>query len=311
MKDTVIAVVGPTAVGKTSLSVEIAKHFDGEIISGDSMQIYQGMDIGTAKITEKEQQGIPHHMLDIVSPQEPFSVADFQDLVRKNISAIRSRNKLPIIAGGTGLYIQAALYNYQFSDNKRDDTYQKQIEQLIEQKGADYLYQRLAQIDPAQAEKTHPNNVRRVIRALEVYARTGKTMTEHHADQSKNSPYQPIFIGLEMDRELLYNRINLRVEQMLKNGLLDEVNVLYQKGLEKSQAMQAIGYKELLPYLRGEISLDEAIDTLKRNSRRYAKRQYTWFKNKMHVHWYTVSPEEKDKKFSIILKDLAGMIDNK
>ncbi|MFB1049493.1 tRNA (adenosine(37)-N6)-dimethylallyltransferase MiaA [Paraliobacillus sp. JSM ZJ581] len=311
MKQKVVTVVGPTGVGKTSLSIEIAKTFDGEIISGDSMQIYQGMDVGTAKITEEEQQGINHYMLDIISPEQTFSVVDFQQMVRKHIDAISNRKKLPIIVGGTGLYIQAALYNYQFTDNKRDETYQKELEKEVEQKGAYALYQRLKEVDPKQAEKIHPNNVRRVIRSLEVYERTGKSMATYHEKQTLTSQYDPILIGLEMDRPLLYQQINERVDIMMENGLLEEVSHLYKQGLVNSQSMQAIGYKEFIPYLKGEESLERAVELLKRNSRRYAKRQYTWFKNKMDVHWYTITSDDKNKKISTILKDLAGMIDNK
>ncbi|GGM22049.1 tRNA dimethylallyltransferase [Paraliobacillus quinghaiensis] len=311
MKQPVISVVGPTAVGKTALSVEIAKRFNGEVISGDSMQIYKGMDIGTAKVTSEEKAGIPHYLLDIKTPDQNFSVADFQSEVRHHINKISKRGKLPIIAGGTGLYILAALYDYQFADDKRDDTYHEKIEREIEEQGIEVVYRRLEQIDPEQAKKIHPNNIRRVIRALEVYDRTGVTMTEHHASQSETSPYDPIIIGLEMDRELLYNRINQRVDLMIESGLIDEVFDFYNQGLENSQAMKAIGYKEFIPYFKGTQSLDETISLLKRNSRRYAKRQFTWFKNKMDVHWYEVNPEEKDKKFQNILDDLAGMIEKK
>lgn len=311
MKQKVVAVVGPTGVGKTSLSIEIAKKFNGEIISGDSMQIYQGMDIGTAKITEEEQQGINHYMLDIISPEQAFSVAVFQQMVRNHIDEIGSRDKLPIIAGGTGLYIQAALYNYQLNDNKRDESFQKKLEEEAEQNGAYALHQRLKEVDPIQAEKIHPNNVRRVIRSLEVFERTGKSMAENHEKQSLTSEYEPILVGLEMDRQLLYQQINDRVDQMMENGLLEEVAGLYKQGLSNKQAMQAIGYKEFIPYLEGEETLERAIELLKRNSRRYAKRQYTWFKNKMDVHWYTITPNDKNINFSTILKDLAGMIDNK
>ncbi|WP_281366355.1 tRNA (adenosine(37)-N6)-dimethylallyltransferase MiaA [Paraliobacillus salinarum] len=311
MKQKVVAVVGPTGVGKTSLSIEIAKKFNGEIISGDSMQIYQGMDIGTAKITEEEQQGINHYMLDIISPEQTFSVADFQHMVRNHIDEISSRDKLPIIAGGTGLYIQASLFNYQFTDNKRDESFQKKLEEEAEQKGAYALHQRLKEVDPEQAEKIHPNNVRRVIRSLEVFERTGKSMAANHEKQSLTSEYEPILVGLEMDRQLLYQQINDRVDQMMENGLLEEVTGLYKQGLSNNQAMQAIGYKEFIPYLKGEETLERAIELLKRNSRRYAKRQYTWFKNKMDVHWYTITPNDKNINFSTILKDLAGMIDNK
>lgn len=308
MKEPVIAIVGPTAVGKTSLSVEIAKKFNGEVISGDSMQIYQGMDIGTAKVTKAEQEGIPHHMLDIKSPHERFSVADFQTQVKKHIDQINVKNKLPIIAGGTGLYINAALYNYQFPEEKRDDTWQAQIEQDIQRDGIMSVYQRLEQIDPEQAAKIHPNNERRVIRALEVYERTGLTMSETHKNQTNVSAYHPILIGLEMDREVLYERINHRVDLMITQGLVDEVTGFYQQGLEGTQSMKAIGYKEFIPYLKGEYSLEDAIELLKRNSRRYAKRQYTWFKNKMDVNWYAITPDNKNEKFEIILADLAGKI---
>lgn len=311
MKQTVITVVGPTAVGKTNLSVEIAKKFNGEIISGDSMQIYKGMDIGTAKVTKEEQQGIKHHMIDINTPEEDFSVADFQNAVQEHIETIKQKGKLPIIAGGTGLYIKAALYDYQFTDEKRDDTFNKKIELEIEEQGMDFVYQRLQAIDPAQAEKIHPNNVRRVIRALEVFDRTGVTMTEHHAAQNKISPYNPVLIGLEMDRDLLYKRINQRVDLMIENGLVEEVFHFYKKGLEKAQAMQAIGYKEFIPYFKGEQSLEEAVMLLKQNSRRYAKRQFTWFKNKMNIKWYEIKPEEQKKINQIILDDLAGMIEKK
>ncbi|WP_138414691.1 tRNA (adenosine(37)-N6)-dimethylallyltransferase MiaA [Aquibacillus sediminis] len=308
MKQTVVAVVGPTAVGKTSLSVEIAKRFNGEVISGDSMQIYKGMDIGTAKITYKEQQGIIHHMLDILEPDQPFSVADFQSHVRQAVTSISNKNRLPIIAGGTGLYIQSVLYDYNFTDKKRDDFYQNQIEKEIEQKGIEHVFKRLEQIDPYQAKRIHPNNIRRVIRALEVYDRTGITMTELHEQQQQESIYQPVLIGLEMNRALLYERINQRVDLMLEHGLLEEVKALYDQGLEHAQSMKAIGYKELLPYIKGEQSLSECVELLKRNSRRYAKRQYTWFKNKMDVDWYSITPETKNQKFEIILQDLAGKL---
>ncbi|MDL4838984.1 tRNA (adenosine(37)-N6)-dimethylallyltransferase MiaA [Aquibacillus rhizosphaerae] len=311
MKQTVVAVVGPTAVGKTSLSVEIAKRFNGEVISGDSMQIYSGMDIGTAKITENEKQKIPHHMIDIKDPSDSFSVADFQSNVDTYINLISERNHLPIIAGGTGLYIQAALYSYNFSENKRDDSYQKNIEREIEIEGIQKVYEKLQRIDPEQAKRIHPNNVRRVIRALEVFDRTGMTMSEYHDKQRVNSPYNLILIGLEMDREMLYNRINNRVDTMLENGLLKEVKYFYEKGLEDRQSMKAIGYKELIPYFKGEKSLAESIELLKQNSRRFAKRQYTWFKNKMDVDWYSITVDSKEEKFEIILNDLAGKLKNK
>ncbi|ASK63451.1 tRNA (adenosine(37)-N6)-dimethylallyltransferase MiaA [Virgibacillus phasianinus] len=307
MKQKVIAIVGPTAVGKTKLSIEIAKQFNGEIISGDSMQIYRGMDIGTAKITEGEKLGIPHYMLDIKDPSDNFSVADFQHHVTDHIETISSKGHLPIIAGGSGLYIQSALYNYNFSNDARDNELTLELEQDLDKFGAAYLHERLQKIDPHQAVKIHPNNHRRLIRAIEIYETTGKTMSAFQAEQ-KESPYDPIFIGLEMEREMLYNRINTRIDQMVQNGLLYEVHQLYVRGLEDCQSMRGIGYKEFIPYFKGEYDLDYAIELLKRNSRRFAKRQYTWFKNKMDVAWYSVTPDTIGEKFRTILRDLAGML---
>ncbi|MCT2534607.1 tRNA (adenosine(37)-N6)-dimethylallyltransferase MiaA [Aquibacillus koreensis] len=311
MKQPVVTIVGPTAVGKTSLSVEIAKRFGGEVISGDSMQIYKGMDIGTAKVTEEEKDNIPHYMIDIKDPSQSFSVADFQSYVNQYIKEISENGYLPILAGGTGLYIQAALYGYNFSDSKRDDTYQLQIEKEIKDKGIDNVYQRLQTVDPVQAEKIHPNNERRVVRALEVFDRTGMTMTQYHEHQQLESIYKPILIGLEMDREILYDQINKRVDKMIEDGLVEEVKFFYEKGLEHAQSMKAIGYKELIPYLKGQQTLEESVQLLKRNSRRYAKRQYTWFRNKMEVDWYSITEVTKNEKFEIILDDLAGKLKEK
>ncbi|WP_099158178.1 tRNA (adenosine(37)-N6)-dimethylallyltransferase MiaA [Virgibacillus ndiopensis] len=311
MKKTVIVVVGPTAVGKTQLSIEIAKAFNGEIISGDSMQVYKGMDIGTAKITMEEMQEIPHYMLDIKEPNEEFSVADFQYNVQKYIDDISDHNHIPIIAGGSGLYIQAALYNYNFSNQKRDTTLTKRLEERIVNEGSAPLYNYLKEIDPQQASKVHPNNHRRLIRAIEIYETTGMTMSEYQENQEKESPYNPIFIGLEMDRKLLYNRINERIDRMMENGLLDEVRSLFNSGFSTCQSMRAIGYKEFIPYFKGEQSLEESIEQLKQNSRRYAKRQYTWFKNKMNVTWYSLTPSTINEKIRNILEDLAGMLEEK
>ncbi|MGJ9458939.1 tRNA (adenosine(37)-N6)-dimethylallyltransferase MiaA [Oceanobacillus sp. CF4.6] len=308
MKKNVIAIMGPTAVGKTKLSIELAKRFNGEIISGDSMQVYKGLDIGTAKVKRSEMQGIAHHMLDIREPDEAFSVADFKENVQKYINDITSRDKLPIIVGGSGLYIQAALYNYNFSEIKRDDFITKKMEKTIVSEGIMPLYNRLVEIDPVQAEKIHPNNHRRVIRALEIYESTGMTMTAYQQSQTMESPYEPILLGLDMERELLYRRINERVDLMVNEGLLNEVRGLYEKGYENCQSMKAIGYKEFIPYFKEEQSLEETIDLLKRNSRRYAKRQLTWFRNKMDITWHTMTPAVIDEKFAIILDELAGIL---
>lgn len=311
LKDKLVVIVGPTAVGKTSLSIDAAKKFDGEVISGDSMQIYQGFDIGTAKVTEEEKDGIPHHMIDTLSPDESFSVADFQQRVHNYIKEIKERHKNPILVGGTGLYIQSVLYNYNFSNSHRSESYQRKIEKEIKRDGVSSVYQRLKRADPVQAEKIHPNNHRRLIRALEVYERTGMTMTDLILKQQESSPYDFFIIGLEMERSLLYKRINNRVDKMVNNGLIEEVKHLYEQGFENSQAMRGIGYKEILPYIKGETSLQESIELLKRNSRRFAKRQYTWFKNKMPVNWYEITVDEKDKVFHKILNDLEGFYQEK
>lgn len=308
MKPTIVCVVGPTAVGKTALSIEIAQRFNGEVISGDSMQVYRGMDIATAKVTQEEQQNIPHHLLDILDPDEGFSVFDFKSKVTQLITDMSERGRLPIIAGGTGMYLDSLIRDYALSEEKRDPEYERKIEADIENFGIDVVYNRLVEVDPVQAKKTHKNNVRRVIRALEVYDRTGQTMTEYQQTQQAASPYNVILIGLDMDRTLLYARINARVDLMVENGLFEEARYFYDLGLKDAPSMRAIGYKELIGFFEGTCSKEEAIDLLKRNSRRYAKRQLTWFRNKMDVNWYTLTPETKNEVFQKILKDLAGFL---
>lgn len=288
-KQKLLVIIGPTAVGKTKLSIEMAKQYNGEIISGDSMQIYRGMNIGTAKITQDEMEGIPHHLIDIKEPDENFSVAEFQSLVRAKIEEIAKMGKLPIIAGGTGLYIQSVIYDYQFSDVSGDETFRLQLEQRAKEIGNEALYKELCEVDPESAAQIHPNNVRRVIRALEIYHLTGKTMQEFQRTQEPDLLYDTALVGLTMEREKLYERINDRVDLMVEQGLLDEVKSLYQQGLRDCQSIQAIGYKEIYEYLDGKVSLDDAVETLKQNSRRYAKRQLTWFRNKMDVKWFDMT----------------------
>ena len=295
----VIAIVGPTAVGKTSLSIRLAKRFDGEIISGDSMQIYKGMDIGTSKITEEEKEDIPHYMLDIRNPGEDFSVAQFKTLVQQHIKDITERNLLPFIVGGTGLYIKSVLYDYDFSDRKRDPAITKRLETFVREKGVLPLYEKLKKIDPYQAEKIHPNNYRRVIRALEIYETTGMTMSEYHKQQKSEPIYDYLLIGLTMERSILYEKINKRVDEMIDLGLVEEVKELIDQNLEDSQAMKAIGYKEFIPYFKGEQSLEQSIQLLKRNTRRYAKRQLTWFKNKMNVEWFDLTKAREESYIKI------------
>lgn len=282
----VIAIVGPTAVGKTALSIKLAKALDGEIINGDSMQVYKDLNIGTAKITPGEMEGIPHHLLDIKEPTDSMSVAEYQQLVRHKINEIRERGKFPIIVGGTGLYIQSVLYDFRFTDEKIDEEIRRRYYDELEEKGPEAMHAKLMSVDPETGSTIHPNNTRRVIRALE--------MAEHSAIKKSNEEqhrgnipiYQHRIIGLDMDRAMLYSRINQRVDQMIDKGLLEEVERLYKRDIRDVQSIKAIGYKEIYAYLDGLVSFDEAIETLKRNSRHYAKRQLTYFRNKMEIEWY-------------------------
>jgi len=308
-KQKLLVIIGPTAVGKTNLSIEMAKQYNGEIISGDSMQIYRGMDIGTAKITKEEMQGIPHHLIDIKEPEENFSVAEFQLLVRAKIIEIAKRGKLPIIVGGTGLYIQSVIYDYQFSDVPGDEAFRLELEERVKRIGNDALYKELQAVDPESAAQIHPNNVRRVIRALEIFHLTGKTMQEYQRKQQPDLMYETALVGLTMDREKLYERINLRVDIMVKQGLLDEVKSLYNQGLRDCQSIQAIGYKEIYDYLDEKVTWDVAVEQLKQNSRRYAKRQLTWFRNKMNVKWFDMTyVNDLAKKIAEISQYVEGKL---
>lgn len=283
----VVAIVGPTASGKTALSIEIAKQYNGEIINGDSMQIYKGLDIGTAKITEEEMEGVPHHLLSFLEPTDSFSVADYQKLVRAKIKEIQSRGKLPIIVGGTGLYVQAVLYDFQFTDEQIDEEARKAYYAELEKLGPEAMHAKLATLDPKTAETIHPNNTRRVIRALEMIELSGVSKASEAQNRGEIPLYKHLIIGLgqNMDREELYDRINRRVDIMMEKGLLEEVKGLWQQNIRGVQSIQAIGYKELYAYLDGKCSLEEAIEDLKQNSRRYAKRQLTYFRNKMDVQF--------------------------
>ncbi len=281
----VVAIVGPTASGKTALSIKMAKAFDGEIINGDSMQIYKGLDIGTAKITEEEMEGVPHQLLSFKEPTESFSVAEYQTLVREKIAEIQSRGKLPIIVGGTGLYVQAVLYDFQFTKEDVDEEARKQYYDELAAIGPDAMHAKLMELDPETAKTIHPNNTRRVIRALEMVELHGVSKASEEHNRGNIPLYNHLIIGLDMDREKLYKRINLRVDIMMEQGLLEEVKSLYERGIRDVQSVQAIGYKELYDYFDGRLTLDDAIDQLKQNSRRYAKRQLTYFRNKMDVEW--------------------------
>lgn len=270
----------------------MAKLFNGEIISGDSMQVYKGMDIGTAKIKMEEMEGVPHYLLDIKEPDEPFSAAEFQEHANACIEDIHGRGKLPIIVGGTGLYIQSVIYDYQFSEAPSDLEYREGLEKQIRESGIDPVFDQLRKVDPESAKRIHPNNVRRVIRALEIFHCTGKTMSEQLDDQPTELKYETCIIGLTMEREKLYQRIDQRVDGMVDEGLIHEVQSFYDQGLKDCQSIQAIGYKEIYDYFDGRASVDEAVETLKQNSRRYAKRQLTWFRNKMDVIWFNMTDLE-------------------
>lgn len=301
--DNVIVIIGPTASGKTKLSIELAKDVNGEIISADSMQVYKYMDIGTAKPDKEEMQGIKHYLVDEVTPDEEFSVARYQELALKYIDEIISKGKVPIIAGGTGLYINSLIYNLEFTDTICDWDLRERLSKEAEEKGNEYLHNKLKEIDPKAAQNIHMNNVKRVIRAIEVYTYTNKPISVHQEESRKNPPkHNYIIIGIMTDRERLYERINKRVDLMLQNGIVEEVKSLMEMGYDKSTiAMQGLGYKEILSYLRGEITLDEAIDVLKRDTRRYAKRQITWFKRLENVFWIKVDEFYNEEK---ILKNI-------
>ena len=286
-KKPLIILTGPTAVGKTKASIGLAKAVDGEIISADSMQVYRHMDIGSAKIKPEEMEGIPHHLIDVLEPDDEFHVVKFQQLAKKAMREIWERGHIPIVTGGTGFYIQALLYDIDFEENEKEDACRKELEAYAREHGAEALHEKLALVDPASAEMIHPNNIKRVIRALEFYEQTGKRISEHNETQrQRESPYAFAYFVLTDDRAHLYERINRRVDQMIEEGLVNEVQALKDKGYTKQLvSMQGLGYKEILDYLDGNCTLEEAIYTIKRDTRHFAKRQLTWFKRERDVIW--------------------------
>lgn len=307
MKEKIIVIIGPTAVGKTSFSIDVAKKFKGEVISGDSMQVYRDLDIGTAKVTPTEMEGIPHHLINIKETDESYTVADFQKDATKKIEEIIARNHIPIIVGGTGLYIESLLYPVSHSkDAQPNFKLRKELENYAKEKGNNALWTRLDHIDPEAAQKIHPNNVRRVVRALEVYYETGQLFSSFQNERKNKQPnYDALILCLNTDRQLLYERINQRVDEMVKEGLVEEAKSLWNKlGPDATaQSTKGIGYSELFPYFNNEASLTEAIEKIKQNSRRYAKRQLTWFRNRLeNVHWYdlVVHPEQEEASFKNI-----------
>ena len=288
-------IAGPTASGKTSLSIEIAKRFNGEIVSADSMQIYKSMDIATAKPDEVEMQGVPHHLIGIIEPDEVFSVAQYKTRAIEAINDIISRGKMPIVVGGTGFYIDTLMNNTEFLDYEKSDI-RAVLEHRNEEEGTLSLLKELSEVDPETAEKLHINDTKRIIRALEVYYSTGKTISEQRElSHLTESPYNWCLIGLNADnRQYLYDRINLRVDIMLENGLLDEARNFFSSDVSRT-AVQAIGYKELKPFLDGQKSLDDAVEKLKMETRRYAKRQLTWFRRYENINWFMTDRYSKDE----------------
>lgn len=288
-KPRLLVLVGPTAVGKTRLSLSLAREYGAEILSGDSMQVYRGMDIGTAKATAEERALVKHHLIDIVEPDYPFSAAEFQERAASLIEDIDARGKLPFLVGGTGLYVESVCYRYGFTPGGADEPYREELRRFAETHGAEALRGRLREVDPAAAERLHPNDTRRIIRALEVYRLTGKPLSEHLREQTRESPYRLCLIGLTMDRALLYKRIEERIDDMLRDGLVDEVRNLLAAGYTRDLvSIQGLGYKEIAAYLEGETDLSAAVAALKQNTRRFAKRQLSWFRHMREIEWVDV-----------------------
>ena len=287
MKRPLIILAGPTAVGKTAASIRLAKAIGAEIISADSMQVYRHMDIGSAKIRQEEMEGVPHYLIDVLEPEEEFNVVRFQQMAKAAAEEIYAKGKIPLVAGGTGFYIQALLYNIDFTENDGDTSYRRSLEKTAEEKGGEYLHAMLRESDPKAAEEIHPHNIKRMIRALEFHHQTGGKISEHNeAEREKSSPYDFAYFVLTDERSRLYERIDRRVDKMMEEGLLEEVRYLKERGVKReSTAMQGLGYKELYAYLDGECTLEEAVRIIKRDTRHFAKRQLTWFKRERDVIW--------------------------
>ncbi len=297
MKKPLIVIGGPTACGKTGFSIKLAKEIGGEVISADSMQVYRGMDIGTAKVTPEEADGVPHYLIDEFDPDEEYNVMLFQQKAKTYMEQIWAKGKIPILVGGTGFYINALLYDNDFTETENDTSYREACYRLAEEQGAEVLYERLKEIDPAYAEIVHANNVKRVTRALEYFHQTGEKFSEHNAEQKeKDTPYDAAVIILNMDREKLYARIEQRIDIMMEQGLLEEVKGLLEKGYTPDLvSMQGIGYKEFIPYFNGECTLEEAVIQLKTNTRRFAKRQLTWFRRQIEGLWLDLSKSSTEE----------------
>ncbi len=310
MKKPLLILTGPTAVGKTRLSIKLAKAVNGEIISADSMQVYRYMDIGSAKIKPEETEGVPHHLIDVLDPEEEFNVVTFQKMCKKCMEEIYGRGHVPILTGGTGFYIQSVLYDIDFTENAEDTTIRDRLEKEAEEKGAEYLHGKLREVDPASAGAIHANNIKRVIRALEFYEQTGEKISLHNeTERQKESAYTSCYFVLNDDREKLYERIDRRVDEMLAEGLVAEVEALKKRGCtRKLVSMQGLGYKEILAYLDGEYSLEEAVYRIKRDTRHFAKRQITWFKREKEVIWINKSDfsYDDDKILDFMKKEMEA-----
>ena len=302
-KQSLIIISGPTAAGKTALSIELAKNINGSIISADSMQVYKGMDIGSAKISTDEMQGIKHYLIDILDPKEDFNIALFKEYAKNAIESINAADKIPIVVGGTGFYIQALLYDIDFNESASEDsTIRDELTLLVKEKGNEYVHDMLKIVDIKSANDIHPNNIKRVIRAIEYYKLTGKKISDHNEEQhQKESPYNFKYFVINEDRQTLYNNIDRRVDIMVENGLVEEVKRLKASGLNRDYiSMQGLGYKEILAYLDDEISIEEAIDIIKRDTRHFAKRQLTWFRREKEVTW--INKEDFEYNNEKILK---------
>ena len=306
-----IILTGPTSVGKSALSVELAKKINGAVISADSMQVYRHMDIGSAKITPEEMQGVTHYMIDELEPDEEFHVVRFVTMAKEYLKEIYADGKIPIIAGGTGFYIQALLYDIDFTEQQCDETYRRQLEDLAREHGAEYLHGILREVDPASAEAIHANNIKRVIRALEFYHLSGKKISEHNeTERRKQSPYNFAYFVLTDERAKLYERIDRRVDAMIEAGLVEEVKKLKSLGCSREMvSMQGLGYKEILAYLDGGCTLEEAVYIIKRETRHFAKRQLTWFKRERDVIWLDKQAFGYDD--AAILKDMISILEEK
>lgn len=309
MKRPLIILTGPTAVGKTKASIGLAKAINGEIISADSMQVYKYMDIGSAKIHPEEMQGVKHYLVDELEPDEEFNVVRFQQMAKQAMQEIYAKGKVPILVGGTGFYIQAVLYDIDFQENDEDHSYREELEGLAKEKGASYLHQMLAEVDEESAKEIHENNVKKVIRALEYHHQTGQKISAHNAqERQKESPYNAVYFVLNDERKNLYDRINLRVDQMIEEGLVEEVRGLKERGYKKEMvSMQGLGYKEMLDYLDGIYTLEEAVEIIKRDTRHFAKRQLTWFRRERNVEW--INKEEFAYDEDRILAELLSVLD--